>query len=366
MTALRKLLHIAALLCLACAGSAARAQQSAPGPCRPGNNTPFSALDRIHVRDEFRIVYAAAGPHALADLRDLNANGIPDKVEDVATQLVAGRRLFSEVMGLAAPLRQPRYAQATAIDVFMLKMEKGNGLAYDEVMNYRLAFDSAAGRCALRIDLLNSRSNRNPTPVHELFHLYQYGYTMFKPRWFLEGTARWAEHALRPGSGPQDALPLSPQALQAQLFGTTYAASKVWNRLAFLLDPVGRLRLPPGMESLAYVDGTRVIHDDELHGAAFMKALLESLASLDRDVGARQGWPAYQWKEADQRSARHDAQIFKKVQDVVRVEAPRSNAVSAPNAMSTPSAVSPANASELDAFLALTPALQKDKPDEPE
>jgi hypothetical protein len=28
--------------------------------------------------------------------------------------------------------------------------------------------------------------------------------------------------------------------------------------------------------------------------------------------------------------------------------------------------VSPANASELDAFLALTPALQKDKPDEPE
>jgi hypothetical protein len=357
MTALRRLgtlVRVAALLCLACAGPAAHAQQAAPRPCRQGNNATFTALDRIYVRDEFRIVYAVDGAHALADQRDLNANSIPDKVEDVATQLVAGRRLFSEVMGLAAPLRQPRYAQATSIDVFMVKMAKGNGLAYDEVMNYRLGVDSAAGRCALRIDLLNSRPNQNPTPVHELFHLYQYGYTMFKPRWFLEGTARWAEYALRPGSGPQGVLPQSPGALQEELLGTTYAASKVWNRLAFLMDPAGRMRLPPELESLAYVDGTRVIHDDELHGAAFMKAVLESLASLAREAGARQGWPAFQWKEADQRSARHDADIFKNVQGVVRVEARRANGMR------------PANATELDAFLALTPALQKDKPDEPE
>lgn len=353
------LLRVAAWLCIACLGAAATAQQPAPGPCRPGNSTPFATLDRIHVRDEFRIVYALTGPHALPDPRDLNANGIPDKVEDVATQLVAGRRLFSEVMGLVAPLRQPRYAQATAIDVFLLKMDKRNGLAYDEVVNYRLGFDGAGGRCALRIDLLNSRPNQNPTPLHELFHLHQYGYTMFKARWFLEGTARWAEYALRPGSGPQQPLPPSPGALQAALFDTTYAASHVWNRLAFLLDPVGRMRLPPDLENLRYVDGTRVVHDDELHGAAFMKALLESLASLARDVSARQGWPAFQWKEADQRSAQHDAQMFKKIQDVVRVEARRTNAVGT------------AYAGELEAFLALvpeppSPASQKDKPDEPE
>lgn len=344
MTALRKLgplLHVAALLCLACSGSAASAQQPASGPCRPGSNPAFPTLERIHVRDEFRIVYSLAGPHALADQRDLDGNGVPDKVEDVATQLVAGRRLFSDVMGFVAPLRQPRYAQATSIDVFMLKMEKGNGLAYDEVMNYRLGYDSATGRCALRIDLLNNHSNQNPTPIHELFHLYQYGYTMFKPRWFLEGTARWAEYALRPGSGPQRPLPQSSASLQEQLFATTYAASNFWNRLAFLLDPVGRLSLPPELAQLAYADGSRVVHDDELHGAAFMKAVLESLASLDREVGTQQGWPAFQWKEVDQRSARHDAAIFNKVQDVVRLQARRA---------------SPANASELEAFLALTPA----------
>lgn len=103
----------------------------------------------------------------------------------------------------------------------------------------------------------------------------------------------------------------------------------------------GRLSPPPELAQLAYVDGSRVVHDDELHGAAFMKAVLESLASLDREVGAQQGWTAFQWKEADQRSARHDAAIFNKVQDVVRLQARRA---------------SPANAGELEAFLALTPA----------
>ncbi len=314
-------------------------------------------LERMHVRDEFRIVYSVAGRHALPDARDLNANGIPDKVEDVATQLVAGRRLFSEVMGLAAPLRQPRYAQATSIDVFMLKMDAGNGRAYDEVVNYRLGIDGAAGRCALRIDLLNSHPNQNPTPVHELFHLYQYGYTPFKARWFLEGTARWAEYALRPGSGPRRALPQSPASLQAQVFDMTYAASNAWNRLAFLLDPVGRMPLPPALAQLAYVDGSPVVHDDRLHGMPFMKALLESLAALGREVGARQGWPDFQWKEADQRAAQHDPDIFSTVQHVVRRQA--HSAGLAGNA-------------ELDAFLALTPAIQnenqkeKGKLDEPE
>lgn len=352
MTVLRKLnqlLRVAAMLCVACAGSAASAQQPAPGSCRAGSSTAFATLDRVHVRDEFRVVYSLTGPHALEDPRDLNANGVPDKVEDVATQLVAGRRLFSDVMGFVTPLRQARYAQATSIDVFMLKMEKGNGVAYDEVMNYRLGFDGASGRCALRIDLLNSHSNQNPTPIHELFHLHQYGYTMFKPRWFLEGTARWAEYALRPGSGPQRALPQSSAALQEQVLATTYAASNFWNRLAFLLDPVGRMNLPPALSQLAYVDGSRVIHDNELHGATFMKAVLESLASLDRDVGVQRGWPAFHWRESDQRSARHDAAIFSKVQSVVRLQAPRA---------------SPVNAAEIEAFLTLPSLPQKDTSDE--
>ena len=321
MTALR---NARWLVFVAAAVLPAAAQENAAGRCRVERNATLSELDRVYVRDEFRIRYTLEGTHALPDLRDQNRNGIPDKVEDVATQLVVGRRLFSDVMGLTHPMRQPRYARATSIDVFLLKMERGNGLSYDEVRNYRLGSGEAAGHCALRIDLLNLHANQNVTPVHELFHQYQYGYTMFKARWFLEGTARWSEYVLRPGSGPQQPLPATLQALHEQVFSQTYAASGMWNRVANMLDPDGRLRLPPGLAQTTYVDGSLVIHDDQLHGIAFIKALLEALGPIDRRVAARNGWPAFGWKEEDQRSSAHDAEIFQGVIQATRAEAARS------------------------------------------
>jgi hypothetical protein len=296
----------------------------------------------MHVHDEFRIFYTLDGEHRLPDARDANRNGVPDKVEDVATQLVVGRRIFSEVMDLTHPMRQARNARTASIDVFLFKMEKGNGRSYDEATNYRLGIDGPQGHCALRIDLLNSHSNQNVSPAHELFHQYQYGYTMFKARWLLEGTARWAEYALRPGAGPERPLPGTLQALQAQVFSESYAASAMWNRLATLLDPGGRLELPPDLMRITYTDGSPVVHGGQLRGAALMKALFEALGPLDHQVSARNGWATFGWKEEDQRSAAHDAEIFREVLKVVRALAQRSGAdVTA----------------ELEAFLALQAAL---------
>jgi hypothetical protein len=320
----------------------AAAQASGPKECRTAPNAGLPRLDRSHVRDEFRIFYTLDGEHALPDARDANRNGVPDKVEDVATQLVAGRRIFSEVMGLTHPMRQARNARTASIDVFLLRMEKGNGRSYDEATNYRLGTDGPQGHCALRIDLLNSHSNQNVSPVHELFHQYQYGYTMFKARWFLEGTARWAEYALRPGVGTERPLPGTPAALQTQVFAESYAASAMWNRLATLLDPEGRLELPPDLAQSTYVDGSPVIHGHLLRGAAFMKALLEALGALDRQVSARNGWSDFGWKEEDQRSPSHDAEIFREVLRVVRAQAARPGV--------------PVTA-EMEAFLALQAAL---------
>jgi hypothetical protein len=335
------------LVCMLAAVLPVAAQEVEAGRCRVERNATLSQFDRVYVRDEFRIRYTLEGAHALPDIRDLDRNGIPDKVQDVATQLVVGRRLFTDVMGLTHPMRQPRYARATSIDVFLLKMEKGNGMSYDEVMNYRLGSDEAAGGCALRIDLLNRHANQNVTPIHELFHQYQYGYTMFKARWFLEGTARWSEYALRPGSGPQQPLPATLPALREQVFSQTYGAGGMWNRLASMLDPDGRLRLPSGLAQTTYVDGSLVIQDDQLHGAAFIKALLEALGPLDRQVAERNGWPVFGWKEEDQRSSAYDTEIFKGVLQATRSEAARSKA---------------RRSAELEEFLALEALVKKDVP----
>lgn len=283
------------------------------GLCRNGSSRPFSGLNRIYVRDAFRIIYATHGHHALPNVRDLNENGVPDQVEDIATQMIAARQIYTDIIGLEHPLSMPRYARVESIDVFLLDMKGGNGSAYDEVINYRLGFDGDDGRCALRIDVKNSLTNQNVTPAHELFHLYQYGYSMFKARWFLEGTAQWAEYALRPGAGPQSSLPTTSEAAQDELFSQAYRASGLWNRLAAATHPAGRLRLPEKLAGRTYVDGSPVIHDDILHGPAFIRAAFEELESLSASLSSRKGWSRYNWEEVDQKSPAHNEEMFHRV-----------------------------------------------------
>lgn len=332
-------LAIALFLGLAALSSKLLAQDVTAGACRKGSARVFPGLDQIYVRDEFRIIYALEGRHALANVQDFNHNGIPDQVEDVATQLVVGRRLFSDVIGLTHILEQPRYQFASSIDVFLLDLKRGNGLSYDEVMNYRFDFDGAEGHCALRMDIKNTLSNQNVTPAHELFHQYQYGYTMFKARWFLEGTARWAEYTLRPGYGAQATLPQTTKDLQKQVFSQTYAAGKIWNRLGTILDPAGRLPLPPDLKRQVYVDGSPVIHGDMPRGASFIKGAFEALAKASDEASARNAWDRYNWAEQDQRSSAHDQEMLRAILGVADRKASEGDISS----------------SELDGFLKLDP-----------
>lgn len=291
----------------------AMAAEAAAGICRNDSSSVFKTLDQVYRREEFRIIYTTQGEHALVSTADRNANGTPDQVEDVATQLIATRRIYSDIIGLDPPLDMPRYARAQSIDVFLFDMKGGNGLGYDEVVNYRLAFDGSGGRCTLRIDLSSRLGNQNVTPAHELFHLHQYAYSMFKARWFLEGTARWAEYALRAGTGPGQSLPQTKDAIEARLFFQTYQAELLWNRLAGITDPVGRLPLSQDLTQAEYLDGSIVIHDDALHGVGFMKALLEALDSQSAEIATRKGWNRYNWAEADQTSPEQNQEILQAV-----------------------------------------------------
>jgi hypothetical protein len=287
-----------------------------PGVCRP-INTPITrmALDSLYERDEFRIYYSLTGSHAIPDRTDSNSNGIPDRVEDVATQLVVARDIYTKVLGLRHPLQQPRYASATAINVLVLNRSVG-GASYDEVLR-----DLKTRRCVLSLDVSNRNTNRNVSPAHELFHLYQWGYSMFKPRWFMEGTARWAEHSLAAAPAREKALPSDEATLNRDFLKQLYPAGLVWNRLAALLDPVGRLNLPPELLKASYLDGKSVVRDDEMHGGAFMKALMEEMARYSEEVARKEGWPAYTWRESDQRKPEYDKGLLRAVLVVAKRQA---------------------------------------------
>ena len=195
---------------------------------------------------------------------------------------------------------------------------KSNGSAGDGIVNYHRPSDPAEGVEVLTIDIHKRLGSRNLTPAHELFHLFQNGYTLFKNRWYTEGVCRWAELALGKGAGRAGPLPARREDIE-KLFGLAYGASRFWNALARETDSVGKIAAPPDLLALRYVGiDAAVVEDDVLYGAAFVKALLEELDRMD-DVASREnGLDPLNWKESRQMSPENNRYVWAAVLSACR------------------------------------------------
>lgn len=260
------------------------------------------SLDKVYHVEPFRIFYTLHGRHALPDehRKDQNRNAVPDYVEHIGLKLSAANILYSEVFGLTNPLNSQRYrGRARYIDVHLLNIE-GRGSAGDEVVRYRYrALEDKSGG-ALLIKLSHNLRAQTMTPPHELFHLFQNGYTMFKNRWYTEGTARWSEYAFRKGVGTGQPLPASAEALSA-LVRQDYEASAFWNRLAYVCDRnAGKFTLPdlPQQQIASYPPP---FEDTTVHGYDVIRSLLENLHVQSDKVTRERGYTAYAWDEHDQK-----------------------------------------------------------------
>lgn len=249
-------------------------------------------LGEVHRVAEFRIFYSMSGKDALRSSADLNRNGTSDYVERIARELEAASTTFTREFGLMHPLSSPRYAgRAEFIDVNLLgfPLSEGgpqNGIAYDEINVFRRPVDSGRALKVLVIDLSNNIGANNQTVRHELFHLYQNGYTLFKNRWFTEGTARWIEDLSRKSETGR--VPRSIQDVQ-KLFEQTYDAADFWRE-------VGQR-----------VDGGR-------DGRVFIRALLEELDRNDASAGLVPGTAS----ERDQKSEANNKWIWKALHTTLR------------------------------------------------
>ena len=276
-----------------------------------------AALNQVYQVDEFRIYYTLTGGDRLPTPQDINRNGVPDRIENIALQLVAAREIYTQTFQLRHPLDSPRYrdrVQFIDVHVGVLPFELGGarnrGYAGDGIVNYYRPSDPVAGVEVLTIDIANTLPVGNLTPAHELFHLFQYGYTLFKTGWFLEGTARWIESALGAGAGIPGELPRS-QAELRELFRLRYRAVGFWIAFAQRFNHQDTLAIPPGLESLTYV-GTeqRVIKDRQFYGASIIRPLLEELDAMDDRVSREFQRDSLHWSETDQRSADNSPYIW--------------------------------------------------------
>ncbi len=266
-------------------------------------------LDKVLAVDEFRIRYTLNGPDAPVDRDDANHNGIPDVIENIGIQLVIARAVYRDLLGLRPPLDQPRYAQAHGIDVLVRRMNGVNGLSYDEVT--RRGAGSPSSACALTISLTNDlRFDRNPSPAHELFHLYQYGYALFKRAWYLEGMARWIESAFVGPSGP--AASGAPSGTCSDVATRSYDAADFWRALAQRTG--GTIRYPAVLRGQTYVDGRPVLEVPVFPGGGAIRPWLEALDRASGTVAARDALPRYAVPEAVQKSPRYDGTICQAVE----------------------------------------------------
>ena len=290
------------------------ATEEGAGICRPVHFPALSELDQHYSVDEFRVHYAVRGSHALDSLEDADHNGRPDRIDDLALQLLAARTLYSQFIGLRHPLEQARYAKAGRINVYVLALKRGNGQAFDEVVSEQVRGQRMP--CGLRLFIDHRlRPSRNLTPAHELFHLYQYGYSMFKSSWYLEGMARWVESFFR--AAPPAAM-LKEAAMTCEAaYAKRYAASTFWRQRAAASGEAARA-LPSSLRAARFTDGRAVIEVDRLQGGGFLLDALQALERTSAAVAKTQGLPLYDWPESVQQSAQFDSVICSAVEALAR------------------------------------------------
>ena len=263
------------------------------------------------------VIYDETGDKAVKDKTDLNSNGVPDVVEDIATQVNAAREVYKDVFNFPDPLTSPRFKNATSIEVDIdSKTEmKVNGQAFSAS---RKNSKHDPNERAVHIRVANTVNPRkNPTIAHEYFHLIQYGTTYFRNGWYLEGMARWSEDSVSKiknyPSGADVSVKLNSEAAENQIFEGKYkVASELWYPLA--VNMKDKATIPSDiMNKYKYVDGSPVFHDNVFYGPNVMRKVLQVMKSKE-DIAAEKFGGMAKWRKDGQR----DAQNNKIIMDCVR------------------------------------------------
>ena len=202
---------------------------------------------------------------------------------------------------MRTPLSQPIFQRAQQISVFILNL-KGNGRAFDKVAHETFA-NGEQTPCGLKIMLSNRLDPKNnPTPAHELFHLYQYGYALFKQRWYLEGMAKWMETVFKPDEPVSMAMtaPVNCSAWYSQ----SYNAAILWQGLAQHYP-----NIPVTTGKITYSNRQPVFKKTLFSGGAMANSLLTALSQQSLRLTQHYHRPMRNWSEKQQHQSQDNDTI---------------------------------------------------------
>lgn len=289
---------------------------NANADCDSSSPSVVAQLDHVYyASSNLRIFYTKSGENALQFPVDKNKNKVPDYIENIAIQANSIRQAWT-LLGYQDPLKSPRYKERVQYIDIQIQQLNGLGLAFDEPHRH-VNNPLKQNACALVILISNNIPNltgNSSVVAHELFHLYTYGYTMFKQPWLAESLAAWSEGIIRKGkigAYGQRTLPENEEDFNKYILQRTYKTSQLWNRLTVLIDTSNEeLRLPSPLLEMKYTDGQSVFQDPYLKGTFFIRTFLENLGKQDQQIAHLNNWDLYRWKEGDQKSARFNQQVL--------------------------------------------------------
>ncbi len=286
-----------------------------------------ASLDQKYQIQEFRLFYTFKGKHALPldKRKDADNNKIPDYIEDIGLQLVSAKYIYTNVLKLRHPFEGNRYkGRVKYFDVSVAatplgKPERpGAALAGSGVVNYYRESDPLEGVNVLTIDLSNKSLAHLLNPAHELFHEFQYGYTMFKNKWFLEGMARYSESLFNQIVPPTMPLPRNSTD-RDKLFEMGYDGCRFWQTILQAVDQTGTFQIPPEIANARYkTSGKSIIQDNQFAGAVYIKSFLEELDKMDDMVSDIRNLDPNDWPDSVQHSPENNPYVWKAVLEACR------------------------------------------------
>lgn len=145
----------------------------------------------------FRIFYNLEGEESPSQLTFSKDSKVPDYILENIKSFFQAYKIFTEKLLLTSPLEKGNYFDdgAKFIDILIKNIPIQKGLVASELIDNSTYFKEAylQGK-AIKIQIHNNLIKNSATPIHELFHVFQYNYCNFNNMWFMEGLARWSQN----------------------------------------------------------------------------------------------------------------------------------------------------------------------------
>lgn len=281
---------------------------------------PDTHCEWVFIFQGFRFFFSKRGNRrSPKNLESSHDSGIPDYVVNIMHQLAVAHSLFVHGLGLPDIFLQGRYYDEGVrhLDIFLDNIPVEHGIVSTRVAaaNEPVLEGKKNEGKSLKLILHRALPANTRTPIHELFHLFQYAVTPLNNIWFMEGLARWAQRLIQPHPPKEEKLPADRSALEL-LFTKWHEAESFWNRLDRLCannDPA--TSLPDGLSTCGIPINTEVLC------GGFMRKFLHhcriQTEHLKEEQKSRQLKDIHAWSRLEKRSANNNSYILRAIMHAV-------------------------------------------------